>query len=513
MGTGITSLPDQDGPSYALVIGVSKHDGGLDPEVPDQILKPAQFPNLRVAAKDATDFAEALTTCAGFDPACVTTLCDDRATLEGIRDALEGLRKECRRPGRKPTVVVFFAGHGWADADKRHYLVPFDGRRNALYKTGLRNRELRDLLADLETDRLVVFIDACHAGAVADPDARGRTLPDYDARQEMGSGGKGQFVIASCEPHQNSYEWKEKGNGIFTSHLLELLKGETNEIPEEDITPLGLFTPLANRVSTTAKKLGWEQDPYVVVQGSDRIVLAKNRFIQLRRDALEAKRRECGQALKDRLHRRSSNQRWVVARLVVDHSLRVPPIKDPRYDEFFGMLNDFFDIWANDPDSIAELDHWCNLLLSSYEDLRSPVKDARPQIQQKPPADQFVSARSQAHPGPVAEPPAPARSAPERPQTRLQLSAEDREWIVAKLDENEEYLKQAKFIRDRLLKLVSRDEFTEALTLVRGTRPGDRSLDILLKDAAGRFDERWARIEAEGTAKSGNVILDQKGDV
>jgi uncharacterized caspase-like protein len=500
MGTGI-SLPEIDGPTYALVIGVSRHLHGHD----GTLLNDEQFPNLTLASKDAADFAEVLTTCAGFPRSCVTSLCDEQATLSRIKDAFEDLRRDCRRGGKDPTVVVFFAGHGWADPEGRHFLVPYDAQRNTLYRTGLRNRELRDRLADLNTDKLVVFIDACHSGAMAEPGARGRLLPQYDAEQELG-GGSGQFVIASCQRSQNSYEWPEKKNGIFTFHLIDLLKGDTNAIMHEDITPLRLFTPLADRVSSTARLLKKEQEPFIVAQGSNRIVLAKNKFVIQERLRRAEARRACGRVFSERMKQRAATQRYWAALAAVDYAQGTGGMKDSRLVEFYGMLEGIFDVGR--PDDDARFDSQCDQLNRAYEDgIKSAVKDARTQVSQVTSSDGFVPA----DPSGVAQGSSapPDQPNPARPQTRLQLSADDREYVVVELESTGEYLKESKVIRDKLREPVSLTDFERELAFVSASRATDASFAILLQDAASRFRERWSRI---GTARTGILIIDKNKD-
>ena len=66
-------------------------------------------------------------------------------------------------------VIVYFSGHGWTDGEGRHYLIPYDAEQDQLRATALLNREFSDYLDEIETNRLVVFLDACHAGAMIEP--------------------------------------------------------------------------------------------------------------------------------------------------------------------------------------------------------------------------------------------------------------------------------------------------------------------------------------------------------
>src|ERR1041385_9173529 len=152
-------------PAFALVIGISKYEQGVDlPEEGDVQLRPEQFPNLKLAAKDARDFADFLKK-NGFLPPNVRSLIDGEANLDSIKTEFNDLKERCIASGDEdPLVIIYFAGHGWVHGDE-HYLVPWDAQRDKLYKPGLSNEEFSTLLGRLPTKKLAVFIDACHAGA------------------------------------------------------------------------------------------------------------------------------------------------------------------------------------------------------------------------------------------------------------------------------------------------------------------------------------------------------------
>jgi hypothetical protein len=112
------------GPAYALVIGISEHEHGVKPKK-GLVLGYEEFPNLRLAHKDARDFADVLRHDVGLQDSCIDVLQNKDATLEAIRESLENLRVNCKKAD-DPLVIVYFAGHGCRQA-KRHFLVPHDG--------------------------------------------------------------------------------------------------------------------------------------------------------------------------------------------------------------------------------------------------------------------------------------------------------------------------------------------------------------------------------------------------
>ncbi|HEX7335339.1 MAG TPA: caspase family protein [Pyrinomonadaceae bacterium] len=270
------------GPAYALIIGIRKYKYGKEP---GQELEDHEFPYLKVADKDAFDLASFLRT-NQFIKYNVTELIDEQAELWKIKDEFETLRKNCKKSEVKnPLVIVYFSGHGWADADGRHYLVPYEARRNKLFATALLNKDFNFCLDQLETNKLVVLIDTCHAGAIGGGGIKGA----YDLHQDL-TAREGRYVIASCGPNQKSYEWKEKKNSIFTGRLLELLKGETDDFdksddPEIDISEL--FPALRDKVAATAREeYDADQEPISEMGGGEKIVLAiSKRILERKQEA------------------------------------------------------------------------------------------------------------------------------------------------------------------------------------------------------------------------------------
>lgn len=487
------------GPAYAVIIGIREHKYGRDGD--GQPLAPREFPNLLLSDKDADDFRDVLKTHVGFLEPNIAFLDNGNATLSNIRDSLEDVRKNCVSAGEaNPLVIVYFAGHGWVDDEMRHFLVPWDAERDRLYRTGLRNRELRELLRELNTNRLVLFLDACHSGEIASSGSRGGP-PRYDARTELG-GGEGRHFLASCKPSQKSWEWKEKKNGIFTYHLNELLKGETDDITQEAITPGLLFNKLGTLVKATAKSLGKEQEPFGSSEGSsDDIVLAINKVARRKRLSSEQARRDCGRVLSERIKQKSSGFRTIVARRV-DEFAQGQRVNDPQYDEFYQDLSGMFAVPRLDNDTL--IDEWSDLLIRIYEEaVYTLAKEVKNQGQQVALPDQFVTRPSAARVQSSAQPTAVS---PEAPQTRKQMSPDDRDFVVAALESSDMYSRESLILRNVLRQPVSQEGFESTIDRLAGSRPEDKSFLILLEDAKNRFQETWLHIE---TAKGSSIIIEK----
>jgi Caspase domain/TIR domain len=382
--------PDSyNGPAYALVIGIKEYEHGREP---GQVLEDHEFPNLKVADKDALDFANFLLNYK-FISYNVRVLINDEAQLANIRDEFEILRRNCKQSGvENPLVIVYFSGHGWADADGRNYLIPYEARRNKLYSTALLSRDFSLCLDDLDTNRLVVFLDACQAGTVGEEGVKGA----YDFHRDLGPS-DGRYVIASCGPNQKSYEWKEKDNSIFTGRLLELLKCETNdfdnlEFPEVDISDL--YPVLRDKVVATAQKeYGAAQEPEGEIKGRKGIILAINERVSDRRQ--QKSDEETVRVFLDLIvtaiakNSRSGPKSTMATRL---KSYVYNQDKSAGYDEFYGTFDDQLSDWKEKGDAYS-LEEGCNLLFASHGFASGAATSRKPKTQEPAaPPDSLVTA-------------------------------------------------------------------------------------------------------------------------
>jgi hypothetical protein len=489
-----------EGPAYALVIGISKYRYGQ--ELGNK-LRPEEFPNLRVADKDAIAFAKFLCEGGGLNPNNLFPLYNAEADRAGIRGAFKKLGRKCTQPeSNDPLVIVFFSGHGWTDEESRPYLVPYEAKRNDLFGTAIPPEEFTDLLDQLKTNRLVVFIDACHAGAYGNEGAKGALVATYDVRKALGEG-EGRFVISSCKPDQTSWEGEEKS--IFTDHLIALLECRTDAIDEEEITPFNLYPKLQARVRSTAWEMyGAPQEPTFDAKQADGIVLAINKRFRNRREkaAKEAseKKHRLLQIICDRVARGSSAKKTHVARRLKSY-VKLDECLE-RYEEFYALFDEALSTWQ--PDDLSLIEGWCTSLIESYIDAEKPrglAETSRSQIAAAP-TDKFSEREgSNPLPGDAAPTIPPPLSSPNESEQRRQLSENDREDILAELEariylpdieSRVDCLKEARELRRALSQPVSQSEFGRLFRIV-GVKAKDEAFDGIMLVLRERFQERWRK--------------------
>lgn len=225
----------------ALVVGLARYDevSGL----PDAVLH------------DACDVADLLRSSeyCGFPAANVRLLLDEQATLDALRAALAEL---ATASGEDDTVIVFFSGHGarlGQAPNEASALVPFDTRLSDLDGSTLSESELSSSLAKIKAKRLLVLVDACHAGGagVLKGDAGHVRLGLVEKTLQRLASGAGRVIMASSRASETSLVMPGARNSVFTGRLLEALRGQARTSGDGLIRVFDIFNYVAEHVAQT----------------------------------------------------------------------------------------------------------------------------------------------------------------------------------------------------------------------------------------------------------------------
>jgi len=200
---------------YALVIGINKYQN--------------EALNLKYAAKDADDFEEELSKQKGkaYQDIKVQKLTNESATRNRIESGLQWLADGLKNtPNAR--AVFFFSGHGLTTTPElQSFLAPHDIEPSRPIATAITQSYLFDVLRHLH-GRVLVFIDACHAGAgMEDAGIVGaRRLDTNGLLNELGSAQNGIVSFASSKGDQLSLEDDVWENGAFTKVLVAGIGGK-----------------------------------------------------------------------------------------------------------------------------------------------------------------------------------------------------------------------------------------------------------------------------------------------
>lgn len=227
---------------HALLIGVANY---LHiPRLPTAILN------------DVNDVAATLSSpdhC-GYHPANVVTLLDANATRVAV---LKGLDELAARAGPDDTACVFFSGHGGVvgnPGNEDSVLATVDSDLADIESTSISSKELASALARIQAKRLLVFIDACHAGGAAISkyltDNKGHQLKSGYSQNTFVklAVGSGRALMASCRASEVSSVFVGARNSVFTTVLLEGLRGAADKSGSGFIKIFDLFNYVSEEV-------------------------------------------------------------------------------------------------------------------------------------------------------------------------------------------------------------------------------------------------------------------------
>jgi len=217
----------------------------------------------------------------------IRVLNNQDATKAGILGGLKWL-KETAGSNPHATVFIYYSGHGWVDKNtNRYYLLQHDIKPAKLANSALSAEDFTAALRQIQSERLLVVIDSCHAAGMAtskeaewefDEEFEDfiRVAPSKGLIDELKQG-KGRLVLTSSEGEQKSWINQDGTNSIYTYHFLEALQGAGNKPGDTEVRVSNMMNHLGKAVPTTARQLyNVKQVPQNDMTGGD-FVIAKLR--------------------------------------------------------------------------------------------------------------------------------------------------------------------------------------------------------------------------------------------
>ena len=148
--------------SWAVIIGIDKY------KYSDQ---------LNYAVKDAEAVKEMLISKFDYPEENIRYLTDEEATLSDIKLALDDISTIA---GENDRILVFYSGHGetikGVDGTEKGYIIPYEGRQNKAYATGLAMDEILTISMLSQSKHMLFLMDACYSGLMTE-NVRGLAKP------------------------------------------------------------------------------------------------------------------------------------------------------------------------------------------------------------------------------------------------------------------------------------------------------------------------------------------------
>ena len=242
------TAPDTRPKLVALLVGVRGYQN-------------PKYDTLKFPDRDAQDFAAALEAQKGLDNglyADVETKVVDAPNRANVIDGLYWLQHEATS---RDIAVVFLSGHGIKDTRQKFWFLTRDADLSRLLLTAISNDDLAEILAGIPAKK-VLFIDACHAGALQVAGLKGAEdlKPDMNKLvDDFATAGSGLVVYAASTGSELAHEDEADRHGAFAQALIEAIgEGKAESDTDGGITIDRLDDYLVKRVKELT---GGDQHP------------------------------------------------------------------------------------------------------------------------------------------------------------------------------------------------------------------------------------------------------------
>jgi hypothetical protein len=226
--------------TYALVVGITEYGAQL--QLTSQEL-------LRFPESDAKALYGILLSSEGgnVEPQNIRLLLGASATTQALTGALTGWLAQTAKP--EDAVFIYFSGHGHFEGGQG-YLIAYDTVRTDIPHTAVPLSALRQALRGIRAATKVVFLDACHSGALNQtPGVTGQL------RQSLVELDRNTISIVASTAGQNALEGGSAGDRhtLFGQFLLSGLDGSADADCNGAITAKELADYIQKQVGKASK--------------------------------------------------------------------------------------------------------------------------------------------------------------------------------------------------------------------------------------------------------------------
>ncbi|MGQ0766644.1 MAG: caspase family protein [Gemmatimonadota bacterium] len=179
-----------------------------------------------------------------------------------------------RRANDNSDILVYFAGHGVADASTGSaYLLPWDGDAGYVAETGIAFLPLLERLARLRARSVTVIVDACFSGVTRSrqPLVRGSRAVSVSI-EHPALLRRNMAVFLAARGAQTAGVLPRVRHGLFTWFVASGAGGGADANADGSVTVTELGSWLRAEVSREAGRLDLEQEPLFIARDSLRVV-------------------------------------------------------------------------------------------------------------------------------------------------------------------------------------------------------------------------------------------------
>lgn len=208
----------------------------------------------------------------GYPEENVILRTEKQATRNGILEAFDELRE---KTDEESTILLYYSGHGGKYSDKyKFFLQPSDMTADNIEETMITAEELKEKINALPSNKLVLFLDCCHAEGLVQSGIHGL----YGMAQKLNDE-QGIWIMASCQDNEKSYGAGD--HSFFTKALLNVLAGQhVRPFTDPEVSMMDVVEYIFNEVPRLASNCIDEngkdvvQTPYFKTQMSENLILS-----------------------------------------------------------------------------------------------------------------------------------------------------------------------------------------------------------------------------------------------
>jgi hypothetical protein len=234
--------------AWAVVIGIERYRDAL--------------PAATFAENDAVAMAAYFEHTLNVPASHIKRLVNERASRADIASAIEEWLPRNARAGAR--IYVAFSGHGAPDPETGlAYLEPYDADPAFLKTRGYAIDDLTARLSSIKGTASFVFLDACFSGSGERSVLAAGTRPLVPVKPTTP---QGQVVtFAAAAPRQTTGGDAQRRQGLFTAHLLDALRGNSDADNDSAITIGEIAAYVTPRVSADARLSNRDQEPVLTL--------------------------------------------------------------------------------------------------------------------------------------------------------------------------------------------------------------------------------------------------------
>ncbi len=212
---------------FALVIGNENYS--------DRQQSLSQEQDVPYAMHDAKTFAQyAKNTMGVHDDNLRLTLNATAGEMQSSINWLINKTKNAVASGKKPEIILYYAGHGLPNKDSIPFIIPLDVSSGDL-SLAVSLPDLYQELSDTKAEKITIFIDACFSGGARKQNLTQGARSGIKLKPKNEVTTNNIIVFSATSNNQSAWAYDDKKHGIFTYYLLKKLQESQADISYNEL--------------------------------------------------------------------------------------------------------------------------------------------------------------------------------------------------------------------------------------------------------------------------------------